>query len=113
MDVHIGQEIEKIFQKSGIKHAVFAKRISTSPRNVYKIFEKQEISTAQLQKICEVLNFDFFSLFKKALPQNLVEEPPMKYPIRKKLAVTVELDGQDSTLNTCMTMLRKVNAALN
>ncbi len=60
MQIHIGREIENVYQKSGMKLSEFAKRINTSARNVYSIFERKEIKTDQLQKICEVLDFDFF-----------------------------------------------------
>jgi hypothetical protein len=37
---------------------------------VYTIFKRQSIDTALLQKISEVLNFDFFKLYSDAISLN-------------------------------------------
>lgn len=63
MKIHIGKEIEKIFQQSGMKTSVFAERINTGERNVYTIFKRQDIGLALLLKISEVLNYNFVELY--------------------------------------------------
>src|SRR5436190_23225232 len=98
MKLHIGKEIERRYKDSGIKLSEFARRLSTSPRNVYSIFERSEIKTDLLQKVSEVLNFNFFSLYLPANQQ--VNEPENYYRPAKKatVAVIIELDGSESTL---------------
>lgn len=63
MNMHVGQIIEQKFQESGIKLSVFAERINTGERNVYSIFKRKDINAGMLQKISEVLDFNFFDLF--------------------------------------------------
>lgn len=46
------------------------KKINTTKQNVYTIFKRQSIDTALLQKISEVLNFDFFKLYSDAISLN-------------------------------------------
>jgi len=106
MSFHIGKQIEIKYKESGMKLSEFAKRLSTSPRNIYDIFERSEIKTDQLQKICEVLNFNFFALYKP-----VVEEPESLYA-RRNLSVMVQLDGDEATLNEWIRQLTALNKAL-
>lgn len=111
MHVHIGKEIEEKYQKSGMKLSEFAKRINTSSRNVYSIFTRAEIKTDQLIKICEVLEFDFFSLY--ASSKSSVSEPAEAYSkTKQKVLVTIELDGHQSTLDQHIKKITAINQAL-
>ena len=111
MELHIGREIEKIYENSGMKLSEFAKRINTSTRNVYSIFERSEIKTDQLLKISKVLNHDFFALYKAETIQ--VEEPHQEYgKAKNKVTITVELDGQQATLDQVIKKLRAINEAI-
>lgn len=78
MTVHIGKEIEKIFQESGLKIGHFADRINTGERNVYSIFNRKDISADMLAKISRVLDFDFFKLYQDQL-DGLLKEPEVPY----------------------------------
>jgi transcriptional regulator with XRE-family HTH domain len=112
MSIHIGKEIERIYQQSGMKLSEFAKRINTSSRNVYSIFERAEIKTDQLLKIGEVLKYDFFSLYsvRSGNESSQVSEPPETYTKRmKKVVVTIELDGQQATLENHIQQLTAIN----
>ncbi|MCW5910150.1 MAG: helix-turn-helix transcriptional regulator [Cyclobacteriaceae bacterium] len=110
MEVHIGREIERKYQASGMKLSEFAKRINTSSRNVYSIFARKEIKTDQLIKICEVLNFDFFSLYISG-PTG-VQEPRQVYSKKNKVMVTVELDGNPDSLELHIKRLTAINELL-
>lgn len=61
--IHIGQEIEARINQLNITASEFARRIDTSKQNVNRILKKESIDTATLQKYCEVLDFNFFTLF--------------------------------------------------
>lgn len=112
MALHIGRKIEEKYKESGIKLSEFAKRLNTSPRNIYDIFERSEIKTDQLQKISEVLNFNFFLLYKPSVP--LIKEPEVEYATNtKKVSVVVDLDGTETTLNQWLQRLIAINKAMN
>jgi hypothetical protein len=116
MRLHIGKQIEARYKESGIKLSEFAKRLSTSPRNVYAIFERPDIKTDLLQKISEVLNFNFFTLYNsEKLVQ--VEEPLTFYGTGKSknetISVIVSLDGQETTLNQVVKKLTNINKTLS
>jgi hypothetical protein len=113
MTLHIGKEIEVRYKESGIKLSEFARRLNTSPRNVYAIFDRPDIKTDLLQKISEVLNFNFFSLYQTSM---IVQEPMTFYGKPKadseSIAVIVKLDGQESTLTEWVKKLTAINKAL-
>jgi hypothetical protein len=115
MRLHIGKEIEHRYKESGIKLSEFARRLSTSPRNVYAIFERPDIKTDLLQKISEVLNFNFFTLYHSD-KQVRLEEPLTFYGSSKAktdaISVIVSLDGQESTLTQLIKKLTAINKSL-
>jgi plasmid maintenance system antidote protein VapI len=113
MRLHIGKEIEHRYKESGIKLSEFARRLSTSPRNVYAIFERPDIKTDLLQKISEVLNFNFFTLYN-ADNQVQLQEPLSFYGKSKadSVSLIVTLDGQETTLNQWVKKLNAINKSI-
>lgn len=107
MGTHIGHAIERKYKESGMKLSEFARRLNTSPRNIYDIFDREEIKTDQLQRISEVLNYNFFSLFQT------VEEAALRYSTPKQVVcINVELDGQEDTLNQWIERLTAINKVI-
>ncbi len=78
MNVHIGKEIEKKFQDSGLKMSAFAEKINTGERNVYSIFGREDISAEMLTSISNALDFNFFSFYERKI-NNLVNDPVVVY----------------------------------
>lgn len=111
MRLHIGKEIEQRYRESGIKLSEFAKRLNTSPRNVYAIFERSDIKTDLLQKVGEILHFNFFALYNNSAE---VKEPEAHYEAKRPelVSVIVNLDGKESTLNFWIKRLTAINKAL-
>jgi hypothetical protein len=112
MQLHIGKEIEKIYQNSGMKLSEFAKRINTSSRNVYSIFERAEIKTDQLAKISEVLRFNFFSLYMSSKNSHVAEPQESYASTKSKITVTLELDGKQTTLDEHIRKITAINELL-
>lgn len=69
-DVHVGKAIEQRLITLGISKTEFAKRAEIPQQHVYRVFERDTMETKKLYKICNVLNFNFFSLFCE-LPTNI------------------------------------------
>ncbi|MBC8053789.1 MAG: hypothetical protein H7Y13_12060 [Sphingobacteriaceae bacterium] len=94
MKLHIGQEIERRFQESGMKLPVFASKINTGDRNVYSLFKRDDINAQQLKLVSEALKFDFFSLYQKEMPESIVREPEPEYQkIRNAITITLNVSG--------------------
>jgi len=112
MELHIGKEIEKIYENSGMKTSEFAKRINTSTRNVYSIFARAEIKTDQLLQISQVLNHDFFALYKPEIPGKAEESRPEYVKAKSKVTIMVELDGLQTTLDQVIKKLSAINRTI-
>jgi hypothetical protein len=105
--LHIGSEIRRILEGRGITPEFLASQINSSRRNVYDILTRQEISTGQLQQISRALNYDFFGLYS-----GTSDDPKQTYTKRRKVVISVELDGLQTTLDEYMQLLNQVNKTL-
>ena len=63
MKIHIGREIENELRRQGRGVTWFAQMLPCDRTNVYNIFRRQGIDTVLLQRICVVLNRNFFVLY--------------------------------------------------
>lgn len=123
MDIHVGKEIEKVLRKSGMKTKDFAKKINTTPRNVYSICARKEVKTDLLKVISKVLNYNFFSLYTQPIgsentvytqvPTTTLAHDPLRIYSRNKVMITLELDGKPETLDESIRRLQRINNALD
>ncbi len=58
--MHIGQIIKEQVKRRRLKAGQFAKLLNVSEPNIYKIYQRESIDTALLQRICLVLDHNFF-----------------------------------------------------
>ncbi len=63
MALHIGKIIRQHLEEVGMTKSEFARRISTSPQNIYGIFKRKSIDSELLRDISRCLNFDFFQYY--------------------------------------------------
>jgi stage III sporulation protein SpoIIIAA len=63
MALHIGKMIRQHLEEVGMTKSEFARRIGTSPQNVYGIFKRKSCDTELLRDISKVLSFDFFQYY--------------------------------------------------
>lgn len=119
MEVHIGKEIEKKYNESGLKLSEFAKKINTGTRNIYSIFKRSDINSALLKKIGEALRYDFFQFYQKeykkgtAPTPNIHESPASMYGSPRSVTVSIALDGTQQTLDYWVATIKKMNSALS
>ena len=60
MEIFIGKIIKEVTEKRGISKSELGRRLNMSPTNIHKIFKRDTIDTGLLQKLAEVLDYDFF-----------------------------------------------------
>ena len=65
--MHIGEAIRKELAQQGRTVVWFARKLSYSRTNIYKIFDKPSIDTSTLQRISDILDYDFFRLYSDTL----------------------------------------------
>jgi transcriptional regulator with XRE-family HTH domain len=61
----IGREIKKIVKRRGFTVEEFAQALNVSKPNVFDIYKRESIDTALLERICKVLNHNFFRQFSE------------------------------------------------
>ncbi len=65
--VNIGRRIEEELRRDGHSIAWFARMLCCNRQNVYNIFKRESIDTHLLNRICKILNHDFFKDYSEAL----------------------------------------------
>jgi transcriptional regulator with XRE-family HTH domain len=68
MALHIGKMIRSRIETSGMNKSEFARRINSTPQNVYSIFKRKSLDTEMLFEISRVLGFDFFQYYTDGPP---------------------------------------------
>jgi DNA-binding Xre family transcriptional regulator len=58
--MHIGQKIKEVLEQRHKPVTWLAREINCERTNVYNIFSRKDISTGLLQRICIILEYDFF-----------------------------------------------------
>ncbi|WP_342645031.1 hypothetical protein [Mucilaginibacter sp. CSA2-8R] len=111
MEVHIGQEIERQFQNSGLKIGAFAERINTGDRNVYSIFQRKDISAEMLVTISNALNFNFFKLYEQNLPTEFGEAKDNYIKNDKSITISIDVRGTFTSMAELPEFLKDVNEA--
>ena len=64
-EIHIGTLIKNKLREDGRSVSWLAKKIHCKRRNIYDIFNRTSIDTAQLMSICKALDTNFFEYFCK------------------------------------------------
>ena len=62
-DIHIGRAIKKRFDELELTKTEFGHRIGVPQQHINRIFERESIDTKRLARVCQALDFNFFSLF--------------------------------------------------
>lgn len=65
--MHIGQLIKQELETQGRTVVWFARNMSYSRTNIYKIFERSSIDTDVLLRISALLEVDFFKVYSEYL----------------------------------------------
>lgn len=61
--VHVGHAIENRRKELGIIKSELGRRIGVTQQHVNRILERETMETSKLVKVCEALDFNFFTLF--------------------------------------------------
>lgn len=112
--IHIGKEIRDTVKRKKISISQLAEMINKSRPLVYDIFERESIDTGLLQKLSEVLEFNFFSYYQSGYS---AEEPREEYQtfstgieeLKKKLS---EREHELDIAKNEIQYLKKINTLL-
>lgn len=68
--IHIGQLIKQELEDQGRTVVWFARKMSYSRTNIYKIFDRSSIDTDTLMRISVLLGVDFFKAYSSELDEH-------------------------------------------
>ena len=60
--IHFGKRIKEKIKKSGMTIVHIAKKMDTTPNNLYKLFKQKNVNTKYLVLLSQVLEIDLFEL---------------------------------------------------
>lgn len=72
--MHIGHLIQQKVSENGMTVVAFARKLSCTRVNAYKLFSRSSIDTETLMRISLILDFDFFKEFSEHLKSASVHE---------------------------------------
>jgi len=92
MKKHIGKIIEKRVDSENLTVVQFAKLIEKDRSTAYDIFLRESIDTELLEKIGQVLKYDFF---RELIHPETIQEIILKKSISNKIYIEVDLSDND------------------
>lgn len=63
--MHVGKRIQEVVKERGLTVVGFSRALPCSRENAYKIFHRNSIDSGLLERICQVLDHDFFKDFSE------------------------------------------------
>lgn len=110
MALHIGKVVRKHLEELGMTKSEFARRLETSPQNIYGIFKRKSIDTQLLKEISTVLNYDFFQYYTTAAL--VVHEEKANYGGKDKVFTALDLQREVEKLRKELEILKNENQYL-
>lgn len=110
MALHIGKVVRKHLEEAGMTKSEFARRLETSPQNIYGIFKRKSIDTQLLKEISNVLNYDFFQYYTTAAL--VVQEEKAAYGVKDKVFTALDLQREVEKLRKDLEIMKNENQYL-
>lgn len=107
-----GDIIRRIRQDKGLTQENVAEELGVDKATIIRWEQSGKIKVDQLEKLANVFGIEIAQLYTYHAEPSLLEDPIAFYRTKKKISVTIELDGSLDTLNQWFATLKKVNAAL-
>lgn len=108
MNIHIGKMIKNVIETKGLIKEVVAKKMLLQGPSLHKILGKKDISTDQLKRFCEVLDYNFFD----AIARQIANDVTPAYIVLKKELKPVAVDETEGWRVKYFDTLEKYTALL-
>ena len=121
MTIHIGNLIRQRLNETGMSKSEFARRINTTPQNIYGIFKRKSIDSDLLTQISEVLEYNFFEYFSNKYTGVAKEDQAVYHtmskllenaPLESLLQKIVHLEAEVDYLRKENSYLKEINLLL-
>ena len=101
--ITIGYQIEKILRERRMSVSEFAEKINTNRNNFYYIFKRKTIDTGLLEKISNVLGYNFFKSYNSELNDySLIKESN-----DENIKIVFEIKTENKTLKKEIELLKR------
>lgn len=80
MEMQLGERIDNLRREKNISIDEIAEVIGTKKRNVYDLLKRNDLLLSQLSRLCELLDCDFFELYKPAVLKSKARTQKMGEP---------------------------------
>ncbi|MBQ9093722.1 MAG: XRE family transcriptional regulator [Prevotella sp.] len=71
--MHIGKILQQKLKDDGKSVVWLARELGCHRTNVYNLFEKYSIDTLQLERICAIMHYNFFDLYREEVERRIKE----------------------------------------
>lgn len=93
MEVNIGEIIKAKVKENGMTYTEFTDRLEMKRSGVYSMFERSNIDTNLLNRVCQILKYDFYQHFlEKETVDKLIKE---RRVVKAKVMVEIDLTDED------------------
>ena len=111
MKLHIGKEIEKKAKEKRVSTKELGTILGTSQRTIQLMYNSDDILTSRLQKLSEVLEFNFFELFNPVIaPKPELSEPETAQYEEREYSFTFTVHYPLSKTKVWPTFMHQVHA---
>jgi transcriptional regulator with XRE-family HTH domain len=106
-NVAIGKQIQAVVKKRGMKLEELAKLLNVSKPNMYDIYRRNSIDTGLLERLCKVLDHNFFEQYaNKHRTQH--ERDSYKFVVRENSLLKQMVRDKDELYQMTKTQLELV-----
>ena len=101
-NLHIGQLIKTVFERSGMSVSEFARQLNCERTNVYTIFKRRTIDVELLVNISKVLEYNFF--------EDVLKETNLNTKTTHDININIRLqDCPEEKITTIKEFLEKID----
>ncbi|WP_216653379.1 XRE family transcriptional regulator [Palleniella intestinalis] len=72
--MHIGKILQQKLKDDGKSVVWLARELGCHRTNVYNLFDKYSIDTLQLERICTIMDFNFFELYREETERKIKDK---------------------------------------
>ena len=108
----INEIIRRLRNSRGLTQENIADEIGVHVTTMVRYENDGTIPDGKLESLAKALGVTVSDIYAYKDNPSLLSEPMEYYKTKKKVSITIELDGTAATLNEWLSTLKKINAAL-
>lgn len=111
--IHIGKAIRELIEKRGLVKKRVAEQMALTQQGLNSVFHSPAIRTDQLQRFCEVLDYNFFKLYSKGSGDETEEEQKKHIHIQIDEKGVATSQGMEKRMDQLQSKLEQISDELH